>query len=127
MRHPYQPAIGLATVPLDRFIALEAWQKIAPGWLITKPFTLTGNRLELNADLRSGTLRVEILDVDGNPLDGYSGEDCLPLENVDGLRLAPRWRDHADLSGLSGRAVRLKVYLQDAKLFAFQVRASAAP
>ena len=45
MRHPYEPAIGVATVPLDRFIYLEPWQDREPGWIITKPFKVEGSRL----------------------------------------------------------------------------------
>lgn len=122
MRHPYLPAIGLAKLPLDRFVYLEPWKDAEPGWLITKPFKLEGTRLELNADARNGWLAIEALDEDGNPLPGFTREESRRLEAVDGLRLAPRWRDQADLAGLRGRIVRLKIYLKSAQLFAFQVK-----
>ncbi len=72
MRHPYLPAIGLATLPLDRFIYLEPWKKSEAAWLITKPFKIDGNHLELNADASQGSIAVEILDDDGVPLSGFT-------------------------------------------------------
>lgn len=127
MRHPYLPAIGLATLPLDRFVYLEPWKDEQPGWIITKPFKLEGNRLELNADARAGSVAVEILDEDGKPAEGFTRQECQPLKSVDGLRLQPQWKDEADLAKLEGRVVRLKVYLDHARLFAFQVKAVRSP
>lgn len=120
MRHPYLPAIGLATVPLDRFISLEPWKKNSPGWIITRPFVWQGNRLELNADANEGSLGVEILDAEAVPLEGLTGK----LDRQDGVRLPPAWRDKPlDLSKLRGKTVRLKFTLTRARLFAFQILA----
>jgi hypothetical protein len=122
MRHPYLPAIGLATLPLDRFISLEPWKDSQPGWIITKPFKLEGTVLELNADVSSGSLAVEILDEDGNAIAGFSRNESQPLEKVDGLRLRPQWKDQPDLSSFTGRTIRLKIILSRAKLYAFQIK-----
>lgn len=122
MRHPYEPSIGVATVPRDRFIYLAPWQDREPGWIITKPFAVEGSRLELNADAARGWVGVELLDEEGNVLPGFALADGGRLESVDGLRLEPRWRDAAGLAGLQGRVVRLKVHLSNARLFAFQFR-----
>lgn len=120
MRHPYHPAIGLAKLPLDRFIALEPWQDQDPCWLITRPFKLEGKHLELNADLTQGELTAEFLDPSGNPVAGFSGNESLPLQKLDGLRLTPRFKDRPDLSPLLGQTLRLKLTWQHGKLFAFQ-------
>jgi len=122
MRHPYLPAIGLATLPLDRFVSLEPWKTNEAGWIITRPFQLEGNQLELNANAAAGSIRMEILDEDGNAAPGFSRDDCQPLAKVDGLRLRPRWKNQADLNSLIGQTVRLKIELERASLFAFQVR-----
>jgi hypothetical protein len=121
MRHPYLPAIGLATLPLDRFVYLEPWKNDRPSWLITRPFQLAGSRLELNADAGAGSLAVEILDAEGNPLPGYSLAEAEKLTQADGLRLSPRWRDKPDLADLKGQTVRLKIHLDHARLYALQV------
>ena len=127
MRHPYLPAIGLATVPLDRFIYLEPWKCERPGWIVTKPFQLEGSRLELNADVRDGSLAVEILDLDGEPIAGFAHKNSLKLEKVDGLRLEPRWDKQVQLGDLKGQTIRLKFHLDRARLFAFQVRSGPTP
>ena len=123
MRHPYLPAIGLATLPLDRFVYLEPWKPVEPGWLITKPFPLEGSQLELNADAAAGQITVEILDEEGRPLPGFSAKEFEPLKANDGLRLQPRWKGFENLSSLKGKTVRLKISLEKARLYAFQVRA----
>jgi hypothetical protein len=124
MRHPYLPAVGLATLPLDRFVYLEPWKKSEAGWVITKPFKLEGNQLEFNADAKEGSLTVEILNDEGETLSGFGRADCVPLENVDGLRLVPRWKGKEDLRGLKGQTVRLKFYLDRTRLYAFQPTAT---
>lgn len=115
----WQAAIGLATLRLDGFVCLRG--KEQPGAVITHPLKLEGNNLEINADASRGWLAVEVLDERGEPIAGYTRQDCRLLEHADGLRLRPRWQDHADLSGLEGKIVRLKFYLRDADLYAFQV------
>lgn len=118
MRHPYSPAIGLATVDLDRFVYLMPWKESVPSWIITKPFVWKGSRLEVNADLQQGQLKVEILDAEANPLPEYTAR----LERQDGVRLSPEWNPKAaDLGKLSGQSVRLKFTLNRARLFSFQV------
>ena len=123
MRHPYRPAIGVATVPLDRFIFLTPWKSNAPGWIITKPFVFEGTRLEVNADAQEGNLTVEVLDELANPWDGFSAAEQLKLEHRDSLRWEPRWQRPADLSRLRGKTIRLKFALERARLYAFQVKA----
>jgi hypothetical protein len=124
MRHPYLPAIGVATLPLDRFVYLEPWQKGEAGWIITKPFNIEGNQLELNGDAREGSMVVELLNEDGEPLPGFARADAEPLKTVNGIRLHPRWNGAADLKPLVGQTVRLKIYLDRAELFAFQIKNS---
>ncbi len=115
-----QGGVGLAHLRLDGFVALQAGQEV--GTLITKPFKLEGRQLELNLDARGGYARVEILDAEANPIRGYSGEAAVTISDSDGLRLKPKWSDAGDLKSLGGRVVRLKIHLQNAKLYAFQVK-----
>jgi hypothetical protein len=109
-------AIGLATLPLDRFVALRA---AAPGTVVTKPFTLEGRTLQVNVDAPRGIFAVDVLNDAGKTIAGYEGEQ---YDAVDQLRLQPRWKRHGDLSPLVGRTVRLRFRLQNADLYAFQVK-----
>ena len=124
MRHPYLPAIGLATLPLDRFVYLEPWKMKDAGWIVTKPFKLEGDQLELNADASEGSIGVEILDGDGNPLPGFTRADCELLAKVDGIRLRPHWKGKENMKSIVGQTVRLKIFLDRAQLFAFQIKKS---
>jgi hypothetical protein len=120
---PPTMGIGGATLRLDGFLFLEPWVSDETGWMITKPFELQGGKLELNVSAKSGQVRVELLDADtGDSIPGFSGDDALPYQGVDDVRFAPRWRNQPDLATLKGKAVRLKVLLDRAKLYAFQVR-----
>ncbi|MBI4605401.1 MAG: hypothetical protein HY721_25840 [Planctomycetes bacterium] len=114
----WQCAIGLATLRLDGFVCLQA--KEAPGVVLTKPFRLEGDRLEVNADARDGRAIVEVLDGDGDPIEGFARSDAEPLHGMDGLRLRPRWSGKESLDTLVGRLVRLRFHLENAKLYAFQ-------
>ena len=108
--------IGAATLRLDGFVALVAGDK--SGALLTRPFKLVGDRLEINANARRGTLRVEILDAAGRSLRGYVSK---PI-GADAPRIAVKWNDANDLSKLRGQTVQVKFTLVNAKLYAFQVR-----
>jgi len=115
---PHKSAIGLATLPLDRFVGLQADQKT--GTATTRPFKLAGGRLMLNADACDAHIRVEVLDQAGRPIDGFSAEDCHSLENVNGLRLPVRWESRRSLADLEGQIIRLRFVLRHATLYAFQ-------
>lgn len=73
-------------------------------------------------DAHAGRVRVEILDEDGKAIPGFCGKDVPAYQGVDQLRLAPHWRDSADLSALVGRVVRLRFHLANAELYAFQIQ-----
>lgn len=126
MRHPYLPAIGVATLPLDRFVYVAPWKESESGWLITKPFKLEGKHLEINADAVKGSVAVEILDEDANPIPGFTQQEFKPLKAADGVRLECKWEKQPDLGSLEGKTVRLKFDLDKARLYAFQVQADSA-
>ena len=65
---------------------------------------------------------IEILDAEDNPISGFCGDDAAAHESVDQLRLSPRWNDDVDLSALPGTVARVKLRLEDVRLYAFQIR-----
>jgi hypothetical protein len=111
--------IGLATLPLDRFISQRAKDKL--GTVTTKPFKLEGDTLEVNVDAKGGRFYAEVLDADGKTVPGFAAGQAKVYNDVDELRLKPQWNSNKDLSALKGKTVRLKFYLRDAKLYAFQI------
>ena len=113
--------IGLAQLRLDGFVALEAGQQ--HGTLTTKPFKLEGKQIVLNIDASGpGRMRIELLDVAGSPVPEFSGEHSSTFHGVDAIRLLPKWKSHSDVSDLTGQIVRLRIHLDNARLYAFQVQ-----
>ena len=113
-----EAAIGLAKLPIDRFVAIEPTQQ--RGWLTTKPFVVKGEQLIVNTDATDGELRVEVLSEDRAPIQGYDAADCEPIA-TDELRAPVRWSDRS-MKQLQGKTIRLRFQLDGAKLFAFVLR-----
>lgn len=109
--------IGLAKLPLDRFICQQAGNKV--GTITTKLFMLKGDKLEVNVDAKSGWLQIELLDETGKEIPGFSGGSAMQYKGIDELRLLPEWKNGGDLSSLKGKIVKLRFTLQNAKLYAF--------
>src|SRR4030095_15933385 len=57
---PEKSGIGFATIKRDRFVALEA--SFDGGEVISKPVTLKGNTIHLNAKADFGSIVVELID-----------------------------------------------------------------
>jgi hypothetical protein len=112
--------IDLAKIRLDCFIALEAGEE--PGQVVTKPFRVEGDRLEVNVDARQGQLQVEILDEQGKPIPGYTLEGSRAQTDANSVRFEPTWKNRANLTPLRGKTVSLRFVLRNARLYAFQIR-----
>jgi hypothetical protein len=117
---PAPPAIGLATLPLDRFVCLQAGNEI--GVMTTRPFLLEGGDLWLNTEAAMGSIYVEVLDNERAPIPGFTRAEVKAIEGVDRLRCPVTWNGETGLESLIGRVVHLRFYLCRAKLFAFQVQ-----
>ena len=101
---------------LDGFVSVHAPYK--GGEMITKPFTFKGEKLHLNfATSAAGEIRVEILDVGGQPIPGYSLVDSQTLIGNQIERVVA-WKNAQDVSELSGKPIRLRFVMKDADLFA---------
>ena len=91
-----------------------------PGSLVTRPFKLAGTKLQLNVSATAGRIRVEVLDAQRNPLPGFSGSAAPWQTAVDSLRWQPQWK--TNLAPLRGKLVRLRFQLENASLYAFQIK-----
>lgn len=106
------------TLRQDGFVSV--WAGGNGGSLLTKPLVFEGTRLELNfATSAVGSVRVEIQDGEGKPVDGFALADC-PEIFGDTIARAVTWKDTPDLSPLSGKPVRLRFDFQDADIYSFQ-------
>ena len=112
--------IGLATVPMDRFVSLTAGEHL--GWVTTRPCRVEGSGFEVNLAVPNGELTVEVLDTEGNPIPGYSREEAIVLRQVDGLRVPARWENGRNLGSLQGSVVQFRLWLRRGSIYAFRIR-----
>ena len=112
--------IGRAILRLDGFVSVDSDYR--GGWLMTQPFTFTGERLLLNLDTSAGgTVETEITDSGGQPIPGFSrGEAIASFGNSTSQQV--RWRGAPSVAALAGTLVRLRIRLRESSLYAFQFK-----
>ena len=115
---PIESAVGLATLRLDGFVSVETAEE---GALTTKPLVFFGDTIEINANADGGSLSVEAIDAEGNPIDGFGKNDCDPITS-DSVRHIVTWKGNADCHLLQARPIRLRFHLKNAQLYAFTPR-----
>jgi membrane dipeptidase len=110
--------VGLASLPLDRFVGLRPIEKI--GQITTKPQSFEQVKyLTLNADASTGVTRVELLDKQGYRLEGFTKADAIPI-NDDGLRHSITWKNR-DLKDLPPGEFMIRIHLENAEVFALTI------
>jgi hypothetical protein len=116
----YRFALGLAKLRRDGFASVDAGTE--PGTLTTRPLTLSGNTLHINAVASGGSLKVGLAGMDGKPLPGFGIDDCVMLVG-DGTDQIVRWKEKGDLSAAKERAehIRLQFEMTNAELYSFWV------
>lgn len=128
--------IALYVQKHNRYVSLRAGSQRET--LITKPFTVTGETLELNLDASRGRVRVGIAEykpvltlkdttwstdphlMEQNILPGFTRSDCVPMES-NSIEQPVRFKHGSSLKTLIGRRVVLFIELQDADLFSFRL------
>jgi hypothetical protein len=106
------------TYRVDGFVALHAGKE--GGDVFTRPIRFTGERLELNYRTSAGgSVRVELQDADGKPLAGMAAADCQELRG-DAITGNVAWKGGASLKSIAGQAIRLRLIITDADVFAFR-------
>ncbi|MBQ8758582.1 MAG: hypothetical protein IJZ20_02720, partial [Clostridia bacterium] len=117
--------IYIAKWRLDGFASLDSESE---GVITTRPFTFDGESLYINANASEGTLYAELLDQNGNVIDGFGKENCAVI-TTDSVRHPVFWNGSADVSSLSGEEISLRIYSENTEIysFAFGERAVAAP
>ena len=121
-RHYAQPSwhIERLTLRLDGFSSIQA--PYEGGEILTRPLVFSGNQLEINyATSAAGSLRVEIQDVGGKPLPGFSLSEC-PQIIGDEIERLVTWQGNHELGALAGMPVRLRFVMKDAHLYSLRFR-----
>ena len=127
--------VGVAKLRRDGFASVRP--KSSEGALTTEPLTFLGTTLHLNVESSRGRVEVEVLDQRGEPVEGYSRADCVPI-STDSTDHTVKWSGDRDLvhatdtpADIGGetrafrsrlrKPVRLRFYLKDASLYSFWV------
>ena len=114
-KEPRRSGIGLATLPLNRFVSLGAGQEI--GTITTHPMKNARGPLLVNANTASGSLRAELSDAEGKTIPGYSADDCLPISKNEIVQEV-RWQNHDHLPE-SEHSFKIHFLLTNGELFGF--------
>jgi len=115
--------IALATWREDGLVSAQGGHR--PGVLLTRSFTLQGDRLVLNAEAPGG-IRVQVETGGGEVPAGFSTEDCDPF-NGDALRYVVSWNSSPDLARLRGHTIRLRFTVYQADLYSFRLETANSP
>jgi hypothetical protein len=108
-RYTYRP---------DGFVSVRA--PFRGGSMLTRPLIFTGGKLLLNVSTSAaGSVRVEVQDSGGKPIDGYEASNCRDIYG-DAIERTVKWRSGADVSRLQGKSIRLLFHLKDADIYAFR-------
>ena len=113
-----QPTGHLVRYPMrpDGFASVKA--PYTGGEMTTKPLVFEGDTLQLNfATSAAGSMRVEVQDVDGKPIDGFSADQCDAFFG-DFLDRPVHWNEGKSLAELAGKPIRLRFLMKDADLYA---------
>ena len=103
---------------LDGFASVFAPRE--GGEFVTKPLAFSGKQLNVNfSTSAAGSIRVEIQDADGKPIDGFAFSDCAEIFG-DAIDYTVRWTKGTDVGSLTGKPVRLRFMLREADLYALQ-------
>ena len=103
---------------LDGFSSIKAGY--SGGEMITKPFTFEGENLFLNfATSAAGEIKVEVLKVNGEIIEGFAASDCRPVIGNE-IRKKVSWRQGSALNNLKEKVIRLRFKMKDADLYAIK-------
>ncbi|MAE66281.1 MAG: hypothetical protein CMJ18_18580 [Phycisphaeraceae bacterium] len=118
-------ALGLAKGRRDRWAGMRP--KHFAGELTTRLVSIAHDELHVNADASDGSLRIEILDYENRPIEGFTLDDCDPITG-DRLGHAVTWHGGADLKPIIGtarrqpkvgRGLKFRFVMEKAALFSF--------
>jgi len=121
-------AMGTGTLRRDGFVCYEAGDREAV--ITTIPFRPprpgSATHLILNVDAAGGQVLVEVTDADGNPIDGVTKKDCIPItgnhtRTIVAFKAGPGQYFSRGNFLRFAEDVRFRFYMRNAKLYAIKV------
>ncbi len=124
------PAVRLRryTLRLDGFASVSAPPK--GGEMVTKPLLFAKakapNEININfATSAVGSIKCELQDANGKPLEGFAADDCDEIYG-DSVDRPITWKGNGDVSKFADQPIRLRFGMRDADLYALQVAPAAS-
>lgn len=111
-----EQSIARAAWRIDGLASLQA--KDIPGVIESHDFVPEGSKLTVNADVKGGSIAVEVLNAAGQVIQGY-GKEASMVERCDSVKLAIRWKDRTALP--EGTPIRLRFYLSNGDLYSYVI------
>lgn len=84
--------------------------------LQTKPLGIWSSDILLNASALFGMVRYQVTDEKSQPIEGFTFEDCLPLQDKDSLNYRMQWKN-GKISDLYGKVIRLEIEFYNAGIY----------
>jgi hypothetical protein len=110
--------IGLAILPRDRFVSLDAGNQ--PGTVVTRPLTFAGKTLFVNAEVaNSGYIKAELRNGAGKPVSTYTLDKCTPV--CGDVLNEVTWEDQKTIMHDPSQSLRVVFKLKNAKLYSFWI------
>ena len=92
------------------------------GEILTKPIRFTGNKLMINfSTSAAGFIKVEILDLDGNKMEGFELENSTEIIGNE-IEKIVTWNGNPDLNKINKKPVRLRFVMKDADLYSIRFK-----
>ncbi|MBN2852650.1 MAG: hypothetical protein JXQ23_07940 [Clostridia bacterium] len=110
-------ALILHTLRLDGFCYLST--PTGKGNLRTRWFRIKGDDLRINVRCPWGSIRVQILDEEGKPLNGFSYDDCIPFTG-DSLFWHPEWKKKKFIDAKSNKRRQLELEITTGEIYAIR-------
>lgn len=106
------------TLRQDGFVSLHA--PLSGGELITKPIVFDGTKLKINFSTSvAGSVRIEMQDPGGHPIEGYALADCPDIFG-DEIERVVTWNQGSDVSRLADKPILLRLVVKDADVYSFR-------
>lgn len=103
---------------VDGFVSLDF--TAAGSRAVCGPAKVSGSKLVLNVDTGAlGDLRVGLLASNGDPIPGFSVEEC-DVVRINSTKAEVRWRGRPDLDALLGREVQFEISASRTKLYSLR-------
>ena len=106
------------TLRLDGFVSLNA--PFSGGEFTTKALTFEGAEFVINyATSAVGSVQVEIQDIAGKPIEGFTASECPPIFG-DKIEHTVKWTSRKSVTSLAGQPVKMRFILKDADLYSIR-------